>query len=194
MLTSKEFREKYKISPQTLNNWRKSGKVKYTVINRGNFLYEDIFTEETNLRMNVIYSRVSTTKQKDDLIRQEQVIREYMVSNGTKVDNVYTDIASGMNCNRNGLNKLLTDVFNKKIDTIYISYKDRLSRFGFEYFLNICDHFDTKIEILNSTTEEDYQNELSQDLISIIHHFSMKMYSKRRSELNKFKKQLEESK
>ena len=64
-------------------------------------------------------------------------------------------------------------------------------RFGFDYFPKFLDHFDVNIEILNSTKEEDFQNELTEDLISIIHHFSMKMYSSRRHELNRFKKELE---
>ena len=193
MLTSKEFRLKYKITPQTLHNWRKSGRVKFTKITSGTFMYHDLEENDSisETRRNVIYARVSNTKQKEDLERQEQVIREYMISNGILVDHVYKDIGSGMNAERKEFNKLIEDCIAGKIDTIYISYKDRFVRFGFDYFLKFLDHFDVNIEILNSTKEEDFQSELTEDLISIIHHFSMKMYSSRRRELNRFKKELE---
>ena len=72
-------------------------------------------------------------------------------------------------------------------------YKIYSNSIGFEYFLNFLDHFDVSVEILNSTKEADFQDESTEDLISIIHHFSMKMYSARRRELNKFKKTLEEA-
>ena len=155
-------------------------------------MYKD-FSEEDKKpeRKNVIYARVSNTKQKEDLVRQEQVIRDYMVSNGIIVDEVYSDIASGMNAERKDFNRLLEDCISGKINTIYISYKDRFVRFGFEYFLKFLDNFDVTIEILNSTAEEDFQSELTEDLISIIHHFSMKMYSQRRKQLNAIKKELE---
>ena len=191
LMTSKEIRQKYKISVQTLYNWRKQGKIEYIELPTGSYMYKDINTENKK-RKNVIYARVSNTKQKDDLIRQEQVIREYMVSSGIIVDDVYTDIASGMNSERKMFNKLLEDCIKGDIDTIYISYKDRFVRFGFEYFLKFLDNFDVTIEILNSTKEEDFQTELIEDLISIIHHFSMKMYSNRRKQINKFKKELEQ--
>lgn len=195
MLTSKEFRDKYKISIQTLHNWRKLGKVSYTKISSGKFLYDEIIkpTETKLQRKNVIYTRVSNTKQKQDLIKQEQIIRDYMISKGILVDQVYSDIASGMNAQRKQFNKLIESCIKGEIDTIYISYKDRFSRFGFDYFPNFLDHFNVTIEILNSTKEEDFQEELTEDLVSIIHHFSMKMYSARRRELNKFKRILEEA-
>ena len=94
MLTSKEFRLKYKITQQTLHNWRKSGRVKFTKITSGTFMYYDLEENDSilEIRRNVIYARVSNTKQKEDLERQEQVIRDYMISNGILVDHVYKDI------------------------------------------------------------------------------------------------------
>jgi len=180
-LSAKEMKEKYKITTQTLNNWRRNGKVKYIELSSRKFMYEDVFTEkEQKERQCVIYTRVSNTKQKDDLIRQEKIIREFMVSTGVVPENVYSDIASGMNENRKGLNSLLKDIQDGKISKIYISYKDRLTRFGFGYFETFFEMFGVEIVVLNSSKEEDFQQELTEDLISIIHHFSMKMYSNRR--------------
>ena len=79
-----------------------------------------------------------------------------------------------------------------KVDTVYISYKDRLTRFGFDYFDYIFNLFGTKIEVVNLTKEEDFQQELTQDFISIIHYFSMKLYSNRRKQLKQLKNELEQ--
>ncbi|MCK5867690.1 MAG: IS607 family transposase [Mycoplasmataceae bacterium] len=132
-------------------------------------------------RKSVCYCRVSNTKQKNDLIKQEKIIREFMVSNGLICEKSYTDIASGMNENRKSFNLLIDDVMKGEISTIYISFKDRLTRFGFPYFERLFLKYNCKIIVLNSTKEDDFQQELLDDVISIIHHFAMKLYSNRRS-------------
>jgi len=88
-----------------------------------------------------------------------------------------------MNEDRKGFNSLIKDVQDGTIDTIYISYKDRLTRFGYNYIEKWFKSYGTDIVYINFTKEEDFQTELTQDLISIIHHFSMKMYSNRRKML-----------
>ena len=139
-----------------------------------------------------IYCRVSNTKQKQDLEKQEQLLREYCVKNGTKPDLVLSDIGSGMKEDRKNFQRLITLVKEGNVDTVYISYKDRLTRFGFDYFDYIFNLFDTKIEVVNLTKEEDFQQELTQDFISIIHYFSMKLYSNRRKQLKQLKNELEQ--
>ncbi|HRW21468.1 MAG TPA: IS607 family transposase [Bacteroidales bacterium] len=188
-LTSKDFRQKFQLTSQNLWRWENVGKVKTKTINKRKFyLVED--SNDKN-RINVIYCRVSNIKQKLDLERQEKILREYCVSNGFKPDKVITDIASGMNENRKGFNELVDIVINHKVDKVIISYKDRLTRFGFDYFNNLFKKYNTSIEVVNLTKEEDFQNELTEDLISIIHHFSMKMYSNRRKQLKQLKSDLE---
>lgn len=193
-LTSKEIRSILKISSQSLWQYEHNGKLKVKKINGKKFYLleqDDPFNDE---RINLIYSRVSNTKQKKDLDRQENLLREYAVKNGFKVDKSLSDIASGMNENRKGFNELIDLVIQNKVNKIFISYKDRLTRFGFNYFVYLFRQFGTEIEIVNLTKEEDFQTELTQDLISIIHHFSMKLYSNRRKLSKKFKKDLENSK
>ena len=142
-------------------------------------------TEEK--RKNVIYARVSTHSQKDDLDRQIEVIKGYMLSNGTVVDGIYSDIASGMNENRKDFNRLMESVFRGEIEKIYITFKDRLSRFGFNYFKTIFGFFDTEIVVLdeNESANKTYQHELMEDLIAIIHSYSMKLYTNRKKKLKK---------
>lgn len=190
-LSAKEIKNKYKITTQTLYNWRKKNLIKYKVLPSGSYVYIDLDSKENPIeKLCSIYARVSTTKQKLDLDRQIQTLQNYAVSNGYKVNKIYSDIASGMNEDRKQFNDLLNDVFNHKCNTVFISYKDRLTRFGFGYLEKMFDLHNCKIIVLNSTKEEDFQTELTQDLVSIIHHFSMKMYSKRRKELKNVEKNL----
>lgn len=190
-LKSKEFKQILGLSNQAFFIWKKKrGAVKYKVINKIYFywLEEKINYNENNL--NVIYCRVSNTKQKEDLIKQETILKQFAISNGYKIDYIFKDIASGMNENRKELNQLIKLVIQGKINKIFITYKDRLTRFGYNYFEYIFKEFETEIEVINLIKEEDFQTELTQDLVSIIHHFSMKMYSNRRKQLNNLKKLL----
>lgn len=189
-LSAKQIKNYYQITSQTLYNWRKSGKIQFKILPSGRFVYLLNKDEYINKKQNVIYSRVSNTKQKDDLIRQQQILRTYMTINGISVDNEYSDIASGMNENRKGFINLMKDCSSGTIDTIYITYKDRLTKFGFDTIEILLKLFNVKIVVINATKEEDFQQELTQDLISIIHHFSMKMYSNRRKILKELQEQL----
>ena len=188
-LSSKEFRNKYRISSATL--WRRVhvGTVKTKELYGTTYYLDEDPSSEAS--MNVIYCRVSNTKQQADLKRQETILREYCVSNGIIPDKVISDIASGMNENRKGLQELIGLVKDGKVKTVYVSYKDRLTRFGFDYFVYLFNLFGTEIKVVNLTSEEDFQQELTQDFISILHHFSMKLYSNRRKELKKLKSEME---
>ena len=191
-LRSKEFKKVLGLSNQALYERRKKGSLKFKIINGVYFYWLEEKIETDTSRQNVIYCRVSNTKQKDDLDKQEIILKEYAISNGYKIDYVFKDIASGMNEDRRDLNELIKLVIENKINKVFISYKDRLTRFGYNYFEYIFKMFGTEIEVVNLTKEEDFQTELTQDLISIIHHFSMKMYSNRGKELNALKKVLQQ--
>ena len=188
-LSSKEFRNKYRISSATL--WRRVhvGTVKTKELYGTTYYLDEDPSSEAS--MNVIYCRVSNTKQQADLKRQETILREYCVSNGIIPDKVISDIASGMNENRKGLHELIGLVKDGKVKTVYVSYKDRLTRFGFDYFVYLFNLFGTEIKVVNLTSEEYFQQELTQDFISILHHFSMKLYSNRRKEIKKLKSEME---
>jgi len=191
-LKSKEFKRILGLSNQALYERRKKGQLKFKKVNNIFFYWLEENIETDTSRFNVIYCRVSNIKQKDDLDKQERVLKEYAISNGYKVDYVFKDIASGMNESRKDLNEMIKLVVENKVNKVFISYKDRLTRFGYNYFEYIFKMFGTEIEVVNLTKEEDFQTELTQDLISIIHHFSMKMYSNRRKELNALKKVLQQ--
>jgi predicted site-specific integrase-resolvase len=193
--SAKQIREAFIITSQTLKNWKDKGTIKFIKLSSKKFLYDIdsvLGTSDIENRQNVIYARVSNSKQINDLRQQVTFLTQYIVNKGVKPDLIFEDVASGMNEDRTNFNKLIQLVIERKIDTIYISYKDRLTRFGFDYFVNIFSKFGTRIEIVNLTKEEDFQHELTEDLISIIHHFSMKMYSNRRKIFKEISKKFQD--
>ena len=193
-VNARQLKKELNITGQTLYNWRRQNKIVYRVLNSKNFVYDidSIINQGTqNIKEIIAYCRVSNTKQRDDLLRQEESIRQYASRNGIIINNFYKEIASGMNEDRKIFNKIIDDVISGKIIKIYITYKDRLTRFGFSYFENLFKRFGCEIIILNNTNETTFEQELTQDLISIVHHFSMKMYSNRRTKLKELVKELE---
>ena len=126
----------------------------------------------------VIYNRVSTNNQKKSLENQIEANIKWANKNGYKVDKVYQDIASGLNFDRGDFKKMIMDVMKRKIKTIIVSHKDRFTRVSFDVWNEICKEFDCNIIIINQSENE--ENEIFQDIISLLHCFSMKMYSKRK--------------
>ncbi len=198
--TAKEVKELLNISNPTLYQWRLNNKVEYSKVSDKKFLYtkesihrllgiSNFKTEEK--RKNVIYCRVSNQKQKNDLEKQKQLLSDYCNTNGVIPDLILSEVASGMNEERIQFNKLIDLVINNEIDKVYITYKDRLTRFGFTYFENLFKKFDTEIVILNNNINQDnFENELTEDLISMIQHFSMEISSDKRKQLKEIHSKL----
>ena len=196
-VTAKEAKNILKINATTLKSWKDKGILSYKKLSDKKILYDiDSVLNNSDIndnRLNVIYARVSNTKQHNDLLNQIELVKSYCITNGIKISKVYQDIASGMNENRKDFNILINDVISGKIKNIYISFKDRLTRFGFDYFKNLFQKYNVNIVILDELEESNktFQDELTEDLISIIHHFSMKLYSNRRKKLKEIEKILE---
>ena len=188
-VSPKIIKQECQISYMTLKRWKDEGKIQYKKLSDKKILYDiDSILKninEQNNRKNVIYARVSTTSQKSNLDHQIELIKSYMLSNGIKVDEIYSEIASGLNEDRQELNRLIQNIKENKINNVYVSFKDRLTRFGFNYFKNIFAMYNTNIIILDEQeeTNKDFQQELVEDLISIVHHYSTKLYSNRRKKM-----------
>lgn len=186
-VSAKEAREFFKITGPTLMHWRQQGLINIKQFSSRKILYDiDSFQEDSSVsiqkRRNLIYARVSSSKQTEDLNRQIESLKSYCNSIGIIPNAIYKDIGSGMNEDRKELNMLITEVLRGDVDKVFISFKDRLTRFGFKYFKNLFERFNTEIVILDEFEESNktFQDELTEDLISIIHHYSMKLYSNRR--------------
>ena len=195
LVSAKEAKEYFHITGATLYQWQAKGKINAKQLSTKKILYDiDSFEEfQPKRKQNVIYARVSNTKQADDLSKQIEIVKSYAISNGVKIDKVYKEIVSGMNENRKELNSMLREIFAGNIDKVFVSYKDRLTRFGFDYFKNIFSEFGVEIVVIDELeeTNSDFQKELSNDLISIIHNFSMKLYSNKRKKLKEIEKLIE---
>jgi len=184
-MKAKEVRELYEISSNTLSNWVKRGLIEYQKTPSGRYIYgkkiDKYSLMEKQKRKNIIYARVSTSKQKDNLNKQIERLKLYSSAQGIIVSDVYDEIAYVLNYNRIKYKKLLKEIIESKIDNVIIEYKDRLLRIGFEEFEFICSLFGTKIIIIDeSNNDKSRSQEITEDLISIIHHYSMKIYSNRK--------------
>lgn len=172
------------ISRVTLCRYVKLGKIRVVELPNGYYSYnkEDVYRLKglDVKRKKVIYARVSTSKQKKDLENQIENITAYANKNGYGIDEVYSDIASGMNLDRKGFTKLLSAVMANEIEEVYISYKDRLARLDFGLVSRLFSQYGTKITVINSSENKTAEEELFEDLMSVTHSFSMKAYSKRR--------------
>ena len=183
-MKSKEVLSTLGISRVTLCRYVKLGKIRVIELPNGYYDYnkEDVYKLKglDVKRKKVVYARVSTSKQKTDLENQIENITAYANKNGYGIDEVYSDIASGMNLDRKSFTKLLSAVMANEIDEVFISYKDRLARLDFDLVSRLFSQYGTRITVINSNENKSAEEELFADLMSIIHSFSMKAYSKRR--------------
>lgn len=122
----------------------------------------------------ILYARVSTRSQKDDLDRQVENLKSYAISKGYSFE-IITDIGSGINYMKQGLKQLIQKINNKEISKIVVLYKDRLIRFGFELIEYLCELNNISIEIIDNTTIST-KTELTNDLIQIITIFANSLY------------------
>jgi predicted site-specific integrase-resolvase len=173
------------ITRVTLSSYVKSGKIKVTRKGNGYYNYdeESVYSflnieKPKTERSNIIYCRVSTYKQKNDLANQITNIINYCNENNIKYNKIYNEIASGINFDRKEFSILVNDVINNKINNIYITNKDRISRLSFITLENMFKKFGTNIVVINDIDKHiSYEDELFEELINIIHLYSTKMYS-----------------
>lgn len=173
------------ITRQTLCRYVKNNTIKVNKLPSGQYDYDEESVYKVlnkNLdRKNVIYTRVSTQKQKIDLANQKKIIESYCLKNGIQISDIYSDIGSGINFDRKEFQRLVNDVVNHKISKIYITYKDRLSRVSFDMFKNLFNNFNCEIVVLNDVDDNKLiEKEIFNEIISLIHCFTMKVYSSRR--------------
>ena len=172
--------------PNTLQKWDREGKLKAhrTPTNRRYYTQEQLdnwlnSTQKQNNGQMIAYARVSSNHQKKNLNNQLAFIREYAVAKGIILDQEISDIGSGLNYKRPKWNNLLKQVEQGKINTIFITYKDRFIRFGFDWFEQFCKEHGTKIIVINNP-DTSPEAEILQDLMAIVHVFSCRVYGLRK--------------
>ena len=199
--SSGKIRKIYGVSPQTLRSWAKEGKINYRTIKhakRSTWLYElqsieDLVSREkfepTKDKPTILYARVSSSKQKEDLKRQIEVLsREYPEGE------IISDIGSGLNDNRPGFRKLVDRICNGSVSRVVVTYKDRITRFGIGLFKQICDVNGVKFVVFskdNHLSDVDglEEQELQEDLLSIVNGFVARRNGRRGGQLKKLRKE-----
>lgn len=185
-MNSKSVLRLLHITRPTLTKYVKNGIIRVKVLPNKRYEYndEDVykFLNKDIKRKTFIYARVSTSKQKPDLINQIDILKQFCFSNGYVISGVYSDVASGISFEkRSDFFKLLDEVISGKVERVIITYKDRLSRVGFELFKHLFYQYNCEIIVIseNGSQKLDSQ-EIFEEIVSLLHCYSMKLYSKRK--------------
>jgi len=175
-----------RISRSTLHRWVKERLIRREKVGkRYEYSDEDVYKLlNKNLpRKTYIYVRVSTQKQKKDLENQIEMLKAWALSNGYKINGIFADVASGINFSeRRDFFKLLEEVMDYQVEKVIVAYKDRLSRVGFSFFEKLFKRFGTEIIVVSEVGNKKLDaEEVFEEIISLLHCYSMKLYSKRRN-------------
>lgn len=176
------------VGVSTLRRWEREGKIKpyrtegnerrYTKEMLDNVLVGKRPVSKRNTELVIGYCRVSSSHQKEDLERQKTVVQAYCERQGAPF-RIISDVGSGLNYQKKGLQKLIHLICTNQCSEIVVNYKDRLVRFGFELIKEMCKEHDVKITVINQTEDEEPNEELVDDVLSVITVFSAKLYGKR---------------
>lgn len=188
-----EFAKRVGCGSSTLRLWDSNGKFPAKRTSTGQRYYTE---EDVRLYLNlpaafdrkvVVYSRVSSRGQKDDFQSQVQALEAFCASSGIAVDSWVEEIAGGMNFKRKKFLSLIDDVSLGKVSKLVIAHKDRLTRFGFDYFEHLAEINGCEIVVMNQESLSP-QQEMVEDLMAIVHTFSCRLYG-----LRKYKKELKKA-
>lgn len=197
LLTIGEAAEALGVTTTTLRNWDRNGVLhpdekthggdrRYRIESLRNFKPSSSITED---RKTIAYARVSSHDQKQDLVRQVQVLENFCSSKGFQYE-IIQDLGSGMNYYKKGLTNLLEQILDDKVQRLVLTHKDRLLRFGAELVFSICEAKNVEVLIINKGEENvNFEEELAKDVLEIITVFSARLYGRRS---NKNKKLLED--
>ena len=168
----------YNVSENTLRTWSSEGRIKYSTTQGGHRRY--LIEENPNAkilspeRTKIIYARVSSGKQRDDLKRQSDYLKQKYPEH-----KLITDIGSGINFQRTGFKKILESVFNGTVQQVVVAHKDRFTRFGYDLFEWIFKQHNSKL-VCDSESKSNNQSELSEDLMAIVTVFTARYYGTRK--------------
>jgi len=181
-----EFAKKIGVSVKTLRRWDKNGKLiaKRTPSNHRYYDESDLrqlYGIKAENRKTIVYCRVSNAGQKDDLKSQVAAMEQFCLSSGTTVDDWIQEIGGGMNFKRKKFLAIMSRIQAGEISKLLIAHKDRLCRFGFDYFDFLAKENGCEIVVVNQESLSP-QQEMVEDLMAIIHTFSCRLYGLRKYE------------
>ena len=141
--------------------------------------YVQVTGQKAKKRKLVTYCRVSSAGQKKDLTSQKNAVESFCLAAGKIIDDKLEDIGSGLNYKWKHFLQLMEMVERGEVSEIIVAHKDRLVRFGFEWFEKFCNDHGVSILVMNAESLSPEQ-EMIKDLLSIIHCFSSRLYGLRK--------------
>ena len=171
--------------PETLRRWEAEGKIEPPMRTPGGRRRYDLARlrglaphKAPSSRQTILYARVSSHDQKEDLVRQVALLESFSAANGWTYE-VLQDLGSGLNYHKKGLRLLIRRICKGEVGRLVITHKDRLLRFGSELVFSLCEQFGTEVVIINASEDCSFEEELVQDVLEMITVFSARLYGSR---------------
>lgn len=188
---AREFCETVRISKRTLDRLVKTGQINPIYKNGLRYFTDNhvqkwlgLEAEQRTSKLTIAYARVSSSGQRKDLQSQVEALEQFSLSSGTIVNRYIRDVGSGINFERKGLNEILELAFQGQIAKLIVTYKDRLCRFAFELLEAILRRHGCEVVVINLESTSP-QEELVEDLMTVVHVFSSRLYGLRRYKTRK---------
>ena len=185
MYSVAHFAQQVGVSVKTLQRWDREGRLtaKRTVTGRRYYDEADLaialnLPTRPEARRTIAYCRVSSPAQRPDLQNQRAALERYTQEKQIAVDEWVMEIGGGLNFERKRFLKVVDAILGGEVERVVIAHQDRLARFGFALLKHICETHQTELVVMNTETLSPEQ-ELIQDLMSIVHCFSSRLYGLR---------------
>lgn len=185
LVSIKEAARELGVWPETLRRWEAEGKIEPPMRTPGGRRRYDLAKlrglaphKAPSSRTTLLYARVSSHDQKDDLVRQVALLESFSAANGWTYE-VLQDLGSGLNYRKKGLRLLIKRICSGDVCRLVITHRDRLLRFGSELVFALCEQFGTEVVMVNASEDVTFEEELVQDVLEIITVFSARLYGSR---------------
>lgn len=183
-----EFAVRVGRSASTVRRWEREGRITPRRLPSGQRYFDDSDVRrvlqpgfDDSARRVVVYCRVSSPGQKDDLASQVSAMEQFCLGRGLAVDEWVQETGGGMNLRRKKFLALMDDIERGLVSALVVAHKDRLARFGFDYLEHVAARNGCEI-VVASQVSLSPQQELVEDLLAIVHAFSCRLYGLRRYE------------
>ncbi len=183
------------VSIQTLHKWEETGELLPDRKSKAGTRYYDadrLLNLSDYDAPTIGYARVSSHDQKEDLVRQAELLEAFCAAKGWRYE-IISDLGSGMNYHKKGLKQLLEMILKKQIRRVILTHKDRLLRFGAELVFGLWEIQGIEIVIINKGEQPSFEEELAEDVLEIITVFSARLYGSRSHKSKKMIESLKEA-
>lgn len=197
MYTIQQAAKMLGVATSTMRRWEREGKIKSirTTGNHRRYTIEELSkikeVKPLNERITIGYCRVSSAEEREELKRQIDNVSMYCIAKGYSF-RIIEDIGSGLDYRKNGLKELVRMIQSNQVERLVILYKDRLVFFGFKLLEQICEFHNTKIEIINHSEVNGYEQEHLKDLLSVVTSLGNQVYGKSTQKTKKLIKTIED--